>query len=244
MRALIVDDEPLARKGVLLRLKHFKDIEVVGECGDGATAVKKILTLAPDLVFLDVQMPEMDGFEVLRALPAEAVPGVIFLTAYEQHAVRAFEVHALDYLVKPIDDDRFLAAVNRALKLGQQQLSNKTVRLLDNRSGEYVSRFPVRTGQRIQIVPTEEIDWISASGDYAELHARGKIYLIRETMNSLQQKLNPAMFVRIHRSRIVRGDFIRELRLIDNREYVLKLSDGSEHRSSRTYADQLERWLG
>jgi two-component system LytT family response regulator len=123
-------------------------------------------------------------------------------------------------------------------------LSNKTVRLLDNRSGEYVSRFPVRTGQRIQIVPTEEIDWISASGDYAELHARGKIYLIRETMNSLQQKLNPGMFVRIHRSRIVRGDFIRELRLIDNREYVLKLSDGSEHRSSRTYADQLERWLG
>ena len=244
MRALIVDDEPLARKGVLLRLKHFKDIEVVGECGDGATAVKKILTLAPDLVFLDVQMPEMDGFEVLRALPAEAVPGVIFLTAYEQHAVRAFEVHALDYLVKPIDDDRFLAAVNRALKMGQQQLINKTVRLLDNRSGEYVSRFPVRTGQRIQIVPTEEIDWISASGDYAELHARGKIYLIRETMNSLQQKLNPEMFVRIHRSRIVRGDFIREMRFIDNREYVVKLSDGSEHRSSRTYADQLERWLG
>src|SRR5262249_6188499 len=131
--------------------------------------------------------------------------------AYEQHALRAFEVHALDYLVKPIDDERFLAAVNRALKLGQTQLTNKVLKLLENRSGEYVSRFPVRTGQRIQIVPAEEIDWIGASGDYAELHARGKIYLIRETMNSLDRKLNPAMFVRIHRSRIVRGDFIREL---------------------------------
>ena len=244
MRALIVDDEPLARRGVLLRLRKFRDIEVVGECGDGASAIKKILTLAPDLVFLDVQMPEMDGFEVLHALPADAVPAVIFVTAYEQHAVRAFDVHALDYLVKPIDDDRFFAAVNRALKLGQAQLSHRVIRLLGNRPGEYVSRFPVRNGQRIQIVRTEEIDWISASGDYAELHARGKIYLIRETMNSLQQKLDPAMFVRIHRSRIIRGDFIRELRLIDNREYVVKLSDGSEHRSSRTYADQLERWLG
>jgi len=116
MRTLIVDDEPLARRGILLRLRKFKDIEVVGECGDGASAVKKILMLAPDLVFLDVQMPEMNGFEVLRALPPDAVPAVIFVTAYEQHAVRAFEVHALDYLVKPLDDDRFLAAVNRALK--------------------------------------------------------------------------------------------------------------------------------
>jgi two-component system LytT family response regulator len=243
MRALIVDDEPLARRGVLLRLKKFKDIEVIGECGDGASAVTKIVTLAPDLVFLDVQMPEMDGFEVLRALPADAVPAVIFLTAYEQHALRAFEVHALDYLVKPIDDERFFETVNRALKLGQVQLSNKILHLLSDHSKEYVSRLSVRTGQRIQIVPTEEIEWINASGDYAELHSRGRIYLLRETMNSLQQKLNPALFVRIHRSRIIRGDFIRELRLIDNREYVVKLSDGSEHRSSRTYADELERWL-
>ena len=244
MRALIVDDEPLARRGVILRLRKFKDIEVVGECGDGASAIKKILTLAPDLVFLDVQMPELNGFEVLHALPADAVPAVIFVTAYEQHALRAFEVHALDYLVKPIDDERFLVAVNRALKLGQTQLSHRVLRLLRSRSGEYVSRFPVRNGQRIQIVPTVEIDWITASGDYAELHTRRKIYLIRETMNSLQHKLDPAMFVRIHRSRIIRGDLIRELRLIDNREYVVKLSDGSEHRSSRTYADELERWLG
>src|SRR5689334_18860154 len=108
MRALIIDDEPLARRGILLRLRQFKDIEIAGECGDGASAIKQILTVAPDLVFLDVQMPEMDGFEILRALPADAVPAVIFVTAYEQHAVRAFEVHALDYLVKPIDDERFL----------------------------------------------------------------------------------------------------------------------------------------
>ena len=248
MRALIVDDEPLARKGVALRLRKFEDIEVVGECGDGATAVERILSLSPDVVFLDVQMPEMDGFDVLRALPAENVPAVIFLTAHEQHALRAFEVHAIDYLLKPIDDERFAVAINRARKLAgrnsDRQLAENILRLLADRPNQFASRFPARSGSRIQIIPTTEIDWIKASGDYAELHTGGRFYLIRETMNSLEEKLDPAKFVRIHRSRIVRADRIRELRLIDNREYVVKLSDGSEHRSSRTYAERLERWLG
>ena len=248
MRALIVDDEPLARKGVALRLRKFEDIEVVGECGDGATAVERILSLSPDVVFLDVQMPEMDGFDVLRALPAENVPAVIFLTAHEQHALQAFEVHAIDYLLKPIDEERFAVAINRARKLAgrnsDRRLAENVLRLLADRSNQFASRFPARSGSRIQIVPTAEIDWIKASGDYAELHTGGRFYLIRETMNSLEEKLDPAKFVRIHRSRIVRADRIRELRLIDNREYVVKLSDGSEHRSSRTYAERLERWLG
>lgn len=247
MRALIVDDEPLARRGVALRLKKFRDVEVVGECGDGSSAVKKILELSPDVVFLDVQMPGMDGFEVLRALPTEDLPAVIFLTAYEQHALHAFEVHALDYLLKPVDDERFDNALQRARQStnndSKVQMAERVLRLLEENSGRYVSRFPVRVGSRIQVVLTKDIEWIAASGDYAELHSATHCHLVRETMNSLEQKLDPAQFLRIHRSRIVRVGCIRELHPIDNREYFVKLSDGSEHRSSRGYADRLDQWL-
>jgi len=247
MRALIVDDERLARRGVVLRLRKFKDIEVVGECADGLSAVKKILDLSPDIVFLDIQMPGMDGFEVLRALPKEKLPSVIFLTAYEKHALRAFEVHALDYLLKPVDDDRFAAAVDRARKLGDSasklRITERILQMLGRDSEKYTSRFLVRTGSRIQIVHAEDIDWIAAAGDYAELHVRGRSHLLRDTMNSLEQKLDPAKFIRIHRSRIVRSDCIVELHAIDNREYLIKLTDASQHRSSRTHADKLDKWL-
>ena len=247
MRALIVDDEPLARQGVALRLRKFRDIEIVGECGDGPSAVTGILELSPDIVFLDVQMPGMDGFEVLRALPKENLPLVIFLTAYEQHALRAFEVHALDYLLKPVDDDRFTAAIERARRLADSasktRMAERILEMLARNSEKYASRFTVRTGSRIQIVLAEDIDWIGAAGDYAELHVRGRSHLLRETMNSLEQKLDPSKFLRIHRSRIVRKTCIVELRGIENREYIVKLPDGSEHRSSRTYASQLEEWL-
>jgi two-component system LytT family response regulator len=247
VRALIVDDEPLARRGVRLRLQKFKDVEVVGECGDGASAVEKILELSPDVVFLDVQMPGMDGFEVLRALPRESLPAVIFLTAHEEHALRAFEVHALDYLLKPVDDERFGAAVRRARQVGDAdskvQMAERLLQMLERDSLRYPSRFPVRMGPRIQVVLTDDIEWIAAAGDYAELHSGGRCYLLRETMNSLEEKLDPTRFLRIHRSRILRVERIRELRGIDNREYLVKLSDGSEHRSSRTYADRLDDWL-
>jgi two-component system, LytTR family, response regulator len=247
VRAVIVDDEPLARRGVRLRLQKFKDVEVVGECGDGASAVEKILELSPDVVFLDVQMPGMDGFEVLRALPRESLPNVIFLTAYEQHALRAFEVHALDYLLKPVDDERFAAALQRARQVGDSdskvQMAERILQMLQRDSPRHPSRFPVRIGSRIQVVLTDDIEWIAAAGDYAELHSGGRCYLLRETMNSLEEKLDPTRFLRIHRSRILRVERIRELRGIDNREYLVKLSDGSEHRSSRTYADRLEGWL-
>jgi len=247
VRTLIVDDEPLARRGVVLRLRKFRDIEVVGECGDGPSAVEKILELTPDVVFLDVQMPGMDGFEVLRALPRESMPAVIFLTAYEQHALRAFEVHALDYLLKPVNDERFGDAIRRARQIGDSgsriRMAERILEMLDRKPAKYVTRFPVRIGSRIQLVIADDIEWIRAAGDYAELHTSGQCYLVRETMNSLEEKLDPAQFLRIHRSRIVRMGCVRELRAIDNREYLLKLSDGSEHRSSRSYADRLDHWL-
>jgi two-component system LytT family response regulator len=247
VRTLIVDDEPLARRGVVLRLRRFKDVEIVGECGDGQSAVERILERSPDVVFLDIQMPGMDGFEVLRALPIENLPAVIFLTAYEQHVLRAFDVHALHYLLKPVDDARFAAAVCRARALVESRLkadmAQRVMKMLDHTSDGYASRFTVQTGSRIQIITAEDVEWIGAAGDYAELHVNGCTFLLRETMASLEQRLDPAKFIRIHRSRIVRSKGILELRSIENREFTVKLSDGSEHRSSRTYADRLERWL-
>jgi two-component system, LytTR family, response regulator len=247
VRALIVDDEPLARRGVVLMLRRFKDIEIVGECGDGQSAVERILERSPDVVFLDIQMPGMDGFEVLRALPIENLPAVIFLTAYEQHVLRAFDVHALHYLLKPIDDARFAAAVGRARDLVASKLktdmAQQVMKMLDHTSDGYASRFTVRTGSRIQIVTAEDVEWIGSAGNYAELHVNGHSFLLRESMASLEQRLDPAKFLRIHRSRIVQSKGVLELRSIENREFTVKLSDGSEHRSSRTYADRLERWL-
>jgi two-component system LytT family response regulator len=203
--------------------------------------------LEPDLIFLDVQMPGIDGFGVLRALPSERLPFVIFLTAYEQHALRAFEVNALDYLLKPLDDDRFEAAVNRARKqidaASKAELMGRTLRLLDQQDERYASRFTVRMGSRIQVVAAEDLEWISSAGVYAELHTRSATHLLRETMNSLEQRLDPRRFARIHRSRIVNLARILELRSIENREYIVKLCDGSQHRSSRTYADGIEGWI-
>jgi two-component system, LytTR family, response regulator len=249
MRALIVDDEPLVRRGIVLRLARFQDVEVIAECGDGTSAINKILELSPDLVFLDVQLPGMDGFDVLRALPPENMPAVIFLTAYEQHAVRAFEVHALDYLLKPVNEDRFARAVQRARQFmnsdSRAALAERMLQMLGSGpdDGKYVSRFTVRNGLRIHVVSVDDTDWIGAAGDYAELHVRGRSHLLRETMNSLEQKLDPKNFLRIHRSRILRAACIVELRNMEDGTYLVKLTDGSEHRSGRTYAANLQTWL-
>jgi len=247
MRALIVDDEPLARRGIVLRLRKFRDVQVVGECGDGSTAVEAILQLSPDIVFLDVQMPGMNGFEVLRALPRESLPEVIFVTAYEQHALRAFEFYALDYLLKPVSSVRFAAAVAHANaqvdSAAKAAMTERVMKMLDQTSDRYASRFTIQTGSRIQIVSAEDVDWIGTAGDYVELHAGGRSFLVRETMASLEQRLDPSKFLRIHRCRIVKSERILELRSIDNREFMVKLSDGSEHRSSRTYSSRLEQWL-
>jgi two-component system LytT family response regulator len=192
-------------------------------------------------------MPEMDGFEVLRALSREKLPAVIFLTAYEKHALRAFEYHALDYLLKPVDDARFAAAVSRAQKLVDATLkasmAERILKMLDQVPEKYASRFAVQIGSRIQIVLAEDVEWVGAAGDYVELHVSGRSYLLRETMASLERRLDPAKFLRIQRSRIVQTGSILELCSIENREFIVRLSDGSEHRSGRTYADRLEHWL-
>jgi two-component system LytT family response regulator len=243
---MIIDDEPMTRRGVRARLRNMTDVNIVGECGDGASAVEGILKLEPDVIFLDVQMPGLDGFGVLRALPTEHLPSVIFLTAHEEHALRAFEVSALDYLLKPLDDERFETALNRARKqmdaASKTELAGRMLRLLDQQN-EYASRFAVRMGSRIQVVPAEDLEWISSADDYTELHTRSATHLLRETMNSLEQRLDPRQFARIHRSRIVNLAGILELRSIENREYIVKLRDGSQHRSSRTYADRIEAWI-
>src|SRR5690348_15698714 len=226
VRVLIVDDEPLARRGVSARLRKLSDVEIVGECADGESAVEKILSLQPDLVFLDVQMPGIDGFDVIRALPTDQLPTVIFLTAYEEHALRAFEVHALDYLLKPLDDARFSAALNRARSqldtTRRADLVGRMLQSLDQSNG-YTSRFAVSVGSRIQIVLAEDLQWLAAAGDYSEFHTPHATHLLRESMNTLERKLDPHKFARIHRSRIVRLDLILELRSIENREYVVKL---------------------
>ena len=188
MRVLIVDDEPLARRGVAHRLRQFKDVEIVGECGDGVSAVERILEGSPDVVFLDIQMPGMDGFEVLHALPRESLPAVIFLTAYEQHVLRAFDVHALHYLVKPVDDIRFAAAVGRVRDLIDSELkadmAQRVMKMLDGASDRFASQLAVQSGSRIQIVTAEDVEWIGAAGDYVELHVNGCSLLLRETMAS------------------------------------------------------------
>jgi two-component system, LytTR family, response regulator len=248
MRVLIIDDEPPARRGIALRLKQHSDVEVVGESGDGVEALKDILKLTPNLIFLDVQMPGMNGFDVLRALPEDKMPHVIFLTAFEEYALRAFEVHALDYLLKPIDDQRFAAMmeyVRRRLHTATSHATDQRIKaLLDQPLPFSDSSFAIRTGLRTKIVSQEDVLWISAAGDYVELHARtGAVHLLRGTMSALEERLDPAKFIRIHRSRIVRREQVTEVISEDNGDYVIKLRDGSEHRCSRTYSRMLTDWL-
>lgn len=245
MRVLIVDDESLARRGVRARLATFGQIEIVGESADGPSAVRDILSLRPDLVFLDVQMPGMDGFDVIRTVPPEALPSVIFLTAFEHHALRAFDANAVDYLVKPPDAERFALAVRRALDARAVEtraaMAERLLRVAAANERQYLSRIAIRTGTRIELVNVDDVEWIASAGDYVELHGRDRPRLLRESMHALAGRLDPVEFVRIHRTRIVRRRAIVELRSIENREFIVRLSDGSQHRSSRTYSDALQR---
>lgn len=246
LRVLIVDDEPLARGGIRSRLEVFPEITILEDCEDGERAIQAIQTQSPDLVFLDVQMPGLSGFDVLRRLPKDRMPFIIFLTAYDQYALEAFEVHALDYLLKPIDGDRFVEAVNRAQHQTKLHLAggieDRLNRLLADRP-PYVRRFAIRIGSRIAFVTTDEIDWIEAAGDYATLHVGKRALPLRETFNSLEKRLDPDKFIRIHRSTIVQASRIRDLQTIPNRELRLRLVDGTALKVSRTYRDRLDRWL-
>ncbi|NBC19267.1 MAG: response regulator [Bacteroidetes bacterium] len=252
--ALIVDDEELARRGVRSRLRDVDDIEVVGECGSGRAAVEAIRAHAPDLVFLDVQMPGLDGFDVIDTIGPEAMPVVLFVTAYDEYALRAFDVHALDYLLKPLDEDRFRQALHRARqRLREQSASAFGQRLADllaevntevtpASSGDDapVDRFVVKTGGRITFVEVAEIDWIEAAGDYVRLHLGDRVHLLRETMKNLEASLDPERFLRIHRSTIINTDRLKELRPYGSSEYIVILKDGTELKLSRGYRDALD----
>jgi two-component system LytT family response regulator len=243
---LIVDDEPLARRGIRARLKAFPDIDILGDCEDGERAVEAIRTHSPELVFLDVQMPGLSGFDVLKQLPKERTPFIIFLTAYDQYALQAFKVHALDYLLKPIESSRFVEAVERAqqqIKLQSTDDIEDRLRSLLGERPAHVQRLATRTGNLVAFVLVDEIDWIEATGDYVILHLGKRAPLLRETLNSLEIRLDPSRFVRIHRSTIVQASRIRDLQSLPNRELLLRLLDGTRLRVSRTYRDRFDRWL-
>jgi two-component system LytT family response regulator len=250
IKALVVDDEPLARERVMSLLQGESGIEVLGECRDGQEAIAAIQQLSPDLVFLDVQMPGADGFEVLSAVGADRMPMVIFVTAYDQHALKAFEVRALDYLLKPFDRERFHSAVQRArASIEQQETGDLGRRLLalvkDLRpAAPKADRIVVKSAGRLFFLRADEIDWIEAAGNYARLHVGSESHLLRETMNSLEARLDPEHFFRIHRSRIVNMERIQELQPWFNGEYVVILRNGTRLTLSRGYREKLQERLG
>ncbi len=249
IRVLIIDDEPLARRGVRVCLRPAHDMTVVGEAGSGAEAIEMIRRLAPDLIFLDVQMPGMDGFEMLSRLPAGALPLVVFLTAHDDYALQAFAVHALDYVMKPIDDQRFDAALDAARQRLQdrragEQLSNIRRLLADesaSRPKPWLAQFVIRTGTRTRLLDPGEVDWFEASGDYVILHAGKRVHMIRETMDALERRLDPSRFARVHRSTIVALDRLCAFQLLPTRDALLTLRDGTELRASRRYRRRLWR---
>jgi two-component system, LytTR family, response regulator len=250
IRAVIVDDEPLGRTLIREMLRGDPEIEVVGECSSGSEAIKSIGDLHPALVFLDVQMPEIDGFAVLAALDAARLPMIVFVTAYDQYAVRAFEVHAVDYLLKPFDRERFQRSLQRAkaqLRLERHSdVSERILALLEEQKAKtkYLERVVIKANGRIFFLKTSEIDWIEAAGNYVSLHVKKESYLLRETIGGMESQLDPAKFPRIHRSQIVNLDRIRELRPWSHGEYHVILHDGTQLSLSRTYRDRLHELLG
>jgi two-component system LytT family response regulator len=250
IRALIVDDEPLAREKIRTLLKRDPDIEVTAELRNGVEAVAAIRRDSPDLIFLDVQMPELDGFGVLEQIGPEGMPAVIFVTAYDEYALRAFEVHALDYLLKPFDRERFETALRRAKQQVREQESNVSERILallaelqtQQRRGQ-LERLVVKSGGRVYFVPVEDIDWIEAAGNYVELHAGQQSHLIRGTMKGLEDRLDPECFVRVHRSAIVNINRIKEMQPWFNGEFVIILTSGAKITSGNSYREGLRRLL-
>jgi two-component system LytT family response regulator len=247
IRAVIVDDEPPARRRIRALLANEQDVEVIAECRDGREALTVIPAAQPDLVFLDVQMPETDGLAVARALGRKAggeLPLFVFTTAHSQFAIPAFDVDALDYLLKPFDPDRFRAAVARAREsLGVIRRGADLPSPAPAISGTYVDRVPVRMGTRIRLVPVEDIDYCEAEANYVRLHAGGQSYLVRETLAGMEAKLDPARFLRIHRSLIVQVARVESLEPLFHGDYVVKLRSGARLTSGRTYRARLHQAL-
>lgn len=250
IKTLIVDDEAIARERVRRFLDAESDIEILGECRDGRETVTAIRKLQPDLVFLDIQMPQMSGFEVLAAIGSQPLPAIVFVTAYDQYAIQAFAVHALDYLLKPFNQERFRQTLNHVRKqLARRDESSRhnsvDSRLLslleDIKSGpKFAERLVIKATGRVYFLKTGEIDWIEACGNYVNLHVGDETHLLRETLSHLEGRLDPAKFLRIHRSRLVNLDRIRELTPLFNGDYTVSLQDGTELTLSRTYRDRLQ----
>jgi len=256
IKTLIVDDEPLARRNLRVLLEKDPQIEILDECRNGREAVKAIQSLSPDLIFLDIQMPEMDGFDVLERVGPEHIQAIIFVTAFDQYALKAFDVHALDYLLKPFDDERFAHALHRAKTQIEareiNRLSKRLLALLEERDSErkvaiaqkdYLTRLMIKASGRVVLLKVSEIDFIEADGNYAKLHVGRKAHLLREKMNDLEGRLDPAKFVRIHRSIIVNLDRIKEMHPHFNGDYIVVLQDGQKLRLSRTRRENLEARL-
>jgi two-component system, LytTR family, response regulator len=250
IRVLLVDDEPLAREMLREMLQNDPQVVIAGESCNGREALEAIRAHSPDVLFLDVQMPEVGGFEVLASLGKERIPHVIFVTAYDQYAVRAFEVHALDYLLKPFDQERFNVAWQRAkaqiLRDRTTGMDQRIVSLLEElKAGKkYLERLVIKANGRIYFLETNEIDWIEAEGNYVSVHSAKKSHLLRETISSLESQLDPKKFVRIHRSSIVRIDQIQELQPWFHGEYRIILHDGTQLTLSRNHRDKLQEALG
>jgi two-component system LytT family response regulator len=266
MRALIVDDEPLARRGLQVRLKGVPDVEVIGECGNGRDAVAAIAAEKPDLVFLDIQMPVMDGFAVLREIQGPEMPLVVFVTAFDEYAIRAFEAHAMDYLLKPVDDARLADALERAREqkdereaiehrsrllglvaelggvenVSLEELLEKGLAALD---AGYLDTLPIKDGSNTIRLRTADIDWIDAAGDYMCVHAEGQTHIMRGTMKKLEDILDPRVFQRVHRSTIVNVNRVRQVRSHINGEYFLILDGDVELKMSRHYKDKIAHFV-
>ena len=257
-RTLIVDDEPLAREGIRTRLTVIGGFEIVGECAGGRAAIAAIRSQAPDVVFLDVQMPVVDGFGVVAEIGAEHMPAIVFVTAYDHYALRAFDARAIDYVLKPIDDTRFARAVDSVRQRLTDARTSGVARQLVELMGDVgkpsvapgaepstpTDRLVVRTGDRIEMVPYGEIDFVAADGDYVRVHTGNRHLLMRATMAEMEQSLPADEHVRIHRSTIVNASRIRTLKPLPNMEYAVVLRSGITLRASRSYADRLRRVLG
>ena len=263
IRTLLVDDEELARRGLEIRLEKYQDVEVCGHAANGRLALEAIAELKPDLVFLDIQMPGMDGFEVLERMQAEPMPAVVFATAFDRYAIDAFEAHALDYLLKPIDDTRLGQALERVREQRDQSTAtrhrDRLLMLISELTGQsvsleevladgsdafdspYISVLPIKDGQRTVRVKAENIEWIEAAGDYMCVHAEGEVHILRGTMKKLEDGLDPGIFQRVHRSTMVNINRVKSLRPHMNGEYFLTLDCGSEIKLSRNYRDCLKQ---
>jgi len=250
IRALVVDDEPLAREKILSFLADEPDIEVVGECETGTSAIAAIERDTPDLVFLDIQMPELNGFGILKKLGSTPLPAVIFVTAYDQYALQAFDVHALDFLLKPFDRQRLQIALDKARRqiLNQRtgELRDRLQALLEDLQGEpqYLERMVVKSSGRVFFIKVDDVDWFEAAANYVRLHLGNESHLVRETMATLERKLDPQRFMRIHRSTIVRIEAILELRQLFHGDYAVVLRSGKSLPVSRGYRDKLNQLLG